>query len=129
MRWAIWHAHLVHLFFPRRDQKQPANSLAKIPADAQQRLARIGAIFPGQYISSDQRSMLHAQVTTRMDVHPRPQTSSPIPEELLALMAQRLKQQGRYSERRMEVIRERLHRAASTDAKKNRDDHIATVKR
>ena len=128
-RWALWHAHLVQVLFPRRDQKQPANSLAKIPAEAQQRLARIGAIFPDQCVTSVQRSMLYGEVSSRMDVPSRPPTSSPIPGELLAPMAQRLEQEGRYSDRRMELIRERLHRAASMDATKNRDDLIATVKR
>jgi SAM-dependent methyltransferase len=128
-RWALWHAHLVHVLFPRRDQKQPSNNLAKIAAEAQQRLARIGAIFPDQCVTSGQKSMLHTQVSSRMDVPSRPPTSSPIPGELMSTMAQRLEQQGRYSDRRMEVICERLHRAASMDAKKNRGDLIATIKR
>lgn len=112
IRWGLWHAHLVSVLFPTTKQHQRTSMLQKIPLAAQQRLARIGAIFPSQIPSKAQRETLITPMTREMEIPTRPPTTAPIPEELFSRMTKRLEDQGRFSERRMGTIVDRLRRAA-----------------
>lgn len=110
-RYALWHAHLAWTLHGRLRHER--HLCEKIPFPALQRLARIGAILPGQITVKSIRKELEGRLSLKMDPPTFPKTSEPLTPRLVQLLATRLKERGLFSERKLAVIQERLARAAT----------------
>jgi SAM-dependent methyltransferase len=106
MRQFLWDAFLAWVHEGKR--KHDRYLTRKIPFHALQRLARIGAILPGQISDKGLLRAIAAPMTESMTPLPLPETSSPMPLELIDLMKKRLQEQDRYEEKRLQAASKRL---------------------
>jgi SAM-dependent methyltransferase len=109
VRWRLW---MNHCRFVNKHQQQALDPLIQsMPLRSAQRLARIGAILPGQVESIDLRARLAqamgpathaAQIPAIMDLR-----GGPVAEMVMGL----LQEKANFSDRRYRVIMQRLARA------------------
>ena len=110
-RLRLWHHHIGEVSSGDGDTDDLVRSL---PTAAAARLARIGAILPGQIRDPDLRRNLCRPLV------PEPGEPAPVPpavslhgRRLVKMVEEDLERKGRYSHRRLTTVLERLHRAQS----------------
>lgn len=108
-RWRLWQAHLDWI---ERQKACPMEDwLRSLPLPAAMRLARLGAILPGQIQDSGWRRTLAAPMVERMDAPERPAAVDVRTLPLAAEVERVLRQAQRWSERRLRCALRRLELA------------------
>jgi SAM-dependent methyltransferase len=104
----IWAAHLAWVL---RGRPTSDSLLSELPSRAAQRLARLGAVLPGQVNDPDRRALLMAPLADTMEAPARP---APLPlaaPPLTPLLRLVLEERCRYTDRRLAAALARLARA------------------